>query len=43
MSFEQGWLYLYQMLASRPTGDVADGPMRGAQSAYPFNRGYMYT
>lgn len=42
MSFEQGWLYLYQMLASRPTGDVADGPMRGAQSAYPFNRGYMY-
>jgi len=43
MSFEQGWLYLYQMLASRPSGDVADGPMRGAQSAYPFNRGYMYT
>jgi cyclopropane-fatty-acyl-phospholipid synthase len=42
MSFEQGWLYLYQMLASRPTGDVTDGPMRGAQSAYPFNRGYMY-
>jgi cyclopropane-fatty-acyl-phospholipid synthase len=43
MGFEQGWLYLYQMLAARPTGDVADGPMRGAQSAYPFNRGYMYT
>lgn len=43
MSFEQGWLYLYQMLASRPSGDVADGPMRGAQSAYPFNRGYMYS
>jgi len=43
MSFEQGWLYLYQMLASRQSGDVADGPMRGAQSAYPFNRGYMYT
>ena len=42
MSFEQGWLYLYQMLASRPSGVVADGPMRGAQSAYPFNRGYMY-
>jgi cyclopropane-fatty-acyl-phospholipid synthase len=43
MSFEQGWLYLYQMLASRPTGDVADGPIRGAQSTYPFNRGYMYS
>ena len=43
MSFEQGWLYLYQMLASRPTGNVADGPMRGAQSAYPFNRGYVYS
>jgi cyclopropane-fatty-acyl-phospholipid synthase len=42
MGFEQGWMYLYQMLASRPTGDVADGPMRGAQSAYPFNRGYRY-
>jgi cyclopropane-fatty-acyl-phospholipid synthase len=30
------------MLASRPSGDVADGPMRGAQCAFPFNRGYMY-
>ena len=42
MSFEQGWLYLYQMLASRPSGDLAEGPMRGAQSSYPFNRGYIY-
>ena len=24
------------------TGDSASGPMRGAQSAFPFNRGYMY-
>ena len=43
MSFEHGWLSLSQMLASRPTGDVADGPMRGAQSQFPFNRGYMYS
>jgi cyclopropane-fatty-acyl-phospholipid synthase len=42
MSFEQNWLQLFQMLASRPSGDVAEGPMRGAQSAYPFNRSYMY-
>jgi hypothetical protein len=26
----------------RRTGDPAHGPMRGAQSDYPFNRGYMY-
>ena len=42
MCFEQGWISLYQMLAARPSGKVADGPMRGAQSAFPFNRGYMY-
>ena len=42
MAFEQGWMGLFQILASRPTGRVADGPMRGAQSAFPFNRGYMY-
>ncbi|WP_298835599.1 class I SAM-dependent methyltransferase [uncultured Piscinibacter sp.] len=42
MSFEQGWIALYQMLASRPDGNVAGGALRGAQSAYPFNRGYMY-
>jgi cyclopropane-fatty-acyl-phospholipid synthase len=43
MAFEQGWMSLFQILASRPTGAVADGPMRGAQSAFPFNRGYMYS
>ncbi len=43
MSFEHGWLSLSQMLASRPTGDVADGPMRGAQSQFPFNRSYIYS
>jgi len=42
MSFEQGWISLFQMLASRPSGDVNCGPMRGAQSRFPFNREYMY-
>jgi cyclopropane-fatty-acyl-phospholipid synthase len=42
MGFEQGWMALFQMLAARPSGDVADGPMRGAQSGYPFNRGHVY-
>ena len=42
MCFERAWLSLYQMLCARRTGDVESGPMRGAQSAYPFNRGYMY-
>ena len=42
MCFERAWLSLYQMLCTRRTGDPADGPMRGAQSDYPFNRGYMY-
>ena len=42
MSFEHGWLALSQLLAARPTGSAADGPLRGAQSQYPFNRSYMY-
>jgi len=42
MCFERAWLSLYQMLSARRNGDVESGPMRGAQSAYPFNRGYMY-
>lgn len=33
MSFERGWIALHQMLSTRPSG---------AQSAYPFNRSYMY-
>ncbi len=32
MSFEHGWIALHQMLASRPDGDPAGGPLRGAQS-----------
>jgi cyclopropane-fatty-acyl-phospholipid synthase len=42
MSFEQGWISLQQVLAARPSGIVSDGPMRGAQSAFPFQRAYMY-
>jgi cyclopropane-fatty-acyl-phospholipid synthase len=42
MAFEQGWISLHQMLAARPSGAVAEGPMRGAQSQFPFNREYIY-
>ena len=46
MSFEQGWISLHQLLATKPSGDVNpsdDGLCaRGAQSVYPFNRSYMY-
>jgi len=42
MSFERGWISLHQTLAARPSGNVDDGPMRGAQSAFPFQRSYIY-
>jgi cyclopropane-fatty-acyl-phospholipid synthase len=42
MSFEQGWISLHQVLAARPSGRMDEGPLRGAQSAFPFNRGYIY-
>jgi cyclopropane-fatty-acyl-phospholipid synthase len=42
MSFERGWLSLHQTLAARPNGEVEGGALRGAQSAYPFHREYMY-
>ena len=42
MCFEQGWISLHQMLATRPTATWRRGALRGAQSAYPFNRDYMY-
>jgi cyclopropane-fatty-acyl-phospholipid synthase len=42
MAFERGWLSLHQALAARPSGDVAAGALKGAQSIYPFNRDYMY-
>ena len=42
MSFERGWISLHQMLSARPApGDGFNTPS-GAQSAYPFNRSYMY-
>lgn len=42
MSFEQGWLGLHQMLATRPSGEVKDEAIKGAQARYPFRRDYMY-
>jgi cyclopropane-fatty-acyl-phospholipid synthase len=42
MTFEQGWIGLHQILATRPDGDLQTGTIRGAQSAYPFNREYVY-
>jgi cyclopropane-fatty-acyl-phospholipid synthase len=42
MSFERGWISLHQLLASRPDGDMRSGPMRGAQSAYRFERSHVY-
>ena len=42
MGFEQGWLALHQMLATRPDGHVHSGSMVGAQSEYPFQRAYIY-
>jgi cyclopropane-fatty-acyl-phospholipid synthase len=42
MSFERGWMALHQMLATRPSGRVEGGALRGAQSAYPFTRDYIY-
>ena len=29
------------MLASKPSGELTDGPMRGAQSQFRFNRDHM--
>ena len=42
MSFEQGWISLHQMLATRPDGRVSGGALPGAQSTYPFVRDYIY-
>ena len=41
-AFERAWISLHQVLCARRTGEPADGPMRGAQSPFPFSRGYMY-
>ena len=42
MSFENGWLALHQVLAARPSGQMQAEAMKGARSAYPFSRDYMY-
>lgn len=42
MSFEQGWISLHQMLATRPDGEADGRPLRGSQSEYPFVRDYIY-
>ncbi|MES2959590.1 MAG: class I SAM-dependent methyltransferase [Pseudomonadota bacterium] len=42
MAFERGWMSLHQVLAARPSGDIATGAMPGAQSVYPFTRDHMY-
>ena len=42
MSFEQGWIALHQVLAARPAPGRQDEAIKGAQSAYPFRRDYMY-
>ncbi|WPB56391.1 cyclopropane-fatty-acyl-phospholipid synthase family protein [Xylophilus sp. GOD-11R] len=43
MSFERGWISLHQILAIKPDGKLDSGRMAGAQSVYPFERGYIYT
>jgi len=42
MCFEHGWITLFQVLASKPSGDVHQGRMQGAQSQYPFERSYIF-
>jgi cyclopropane-fatty-acyl-phospholipid synthase len=43
MAFERGWVSLHQVLATRPTGEVDSGVIRGAQSDYPFSRDHLHT
>jgi cyclopropane-fatty-acyl-phospholipid synthase len=42
MGFEEGWMSLHQMLCVRRDGDMQTGTITGAQSAYSFQRQYMY-
>ncbi len=42
MGFERGWMALHQLLAIRPSGQLQVGPLRGAQSSYPFQRDHVY-
>jgi cyclopropane-fatty-acyl-phospholipid synthase len=41
MSFERGWLSLYQLLAAKPDGRGEPGLAWAAQSDYPFTRAHM--
>ncbi|HQS30227.1 class I SAM-dependent methyltransferase [Polaromonas sp.] len=44
MSFQEGWLSLHQLLATRPTHvpRMQEGKVTGGDSVYPFSRDYMY-
>jgi cyclopropane-fatty-acyl-phospholipid synthase len=42
MAFEQGWISLHQLLATRPSGQLEGDGLRGSQSDYPFRREHMY-
>lgn len=47
MSFEHGWISLFQILGAKPNGmvvarDEACSKLRATQSDYPFNRAYIY-
>jgi cyclopropane-fatty-acyl-phospholipid synthase len=42
MAFERGWMSLHQVLAAKPSGELAMGAMPGAQSTYPFTRDHIY-
>jgi cyclopropane-fatty-acyl-phospholipid synthase len=41
MSFERGWLSLYQLLAAKPDQQVVTGRSWAARSDYPFTRQHM--
>mgnify|MGYP002682336728 CR=1 FL=1 len=43
LSFEQAWVSLHQMLSAKPASTGGFDMPKGAQSAYPFNREYMYS
>lgn len=43
MSFEEGWISLHQMLATKPfTSEQPNPGPRGSRTTYPFNRSYIY-
>jgi cyclopropane-fatty-acyl-phospholipid synthase len=42
MGFEQGWMALHQMLATKPSGQIDTDDLPGSQSDYPFSREHMY-